>query len=486
MLHHNPTVMQKLERTFLGLCMLLTAGCLKSTETSSTHLPNFSDSAKQFISDQISQHIYSRVDPTNLRLSNRRPLLESAFLTNLTFGEALVVPIQYGRKLAIGTAISGHRLLDLDMLTHAVAYRQPNGAMTYNIITALPDTSFLMQKTGPYSGLLLVEDWNGNLIDRFRVDADGTVWRFNKDAIKGRVNDARITTNEVAPNAVLMVCYEISGYNYSAGNPSAGYAWTESAGCSSIYLPEQVIDYGNGGGGAISGVNAGVVGAQGITAPPPSTAPKLIISPGASPIQNIVDYLKCFTSGSSFDHSYTVTVCVDQPEPGTRTPWGVTSGGPNGSTTAGNIVNVGHSFLILSENSQGTMITRNVGFYPAGSVNPLFPSDQGQLNNNETHGYNISLTFTVSGSQFLQISNYLALGNNPGFLYDLNTNNCTTFVLNALGAGGIHIQTSQGSWTGGQGDDPGDLGEDIRKMPLAAGMSRQTVSNYHPNQGSCN
>jgi len=55
-----------------------------------------------------------------------------------------------------------------------------------------------------------------------------------------------------------------------------------------------------------------------------------------------------------------------------------------------------------------------------------------------------------------------------------------------LQAGFVNISSRIGSWTSGSGYDPGDLGEDIRNMPLSSNMSRNTVENPHPNVGNCN
>ena len=55
-----------------------------------------------------------------------------------------------------------------------------------------------------------------------------------------------------------------------------------------------------------------------------------------------------------------------------------------------------------------------------------------ELNDNESSIYNISLTVTIDNGQFFNMLNYVSQGNNPGYLYNLNSNNCTTFALTAL------------------------------------------------------
>jgi hypothetical protein len=48
------------------------------------------------------------------------------------------------------------------------------------------------------------------------------------------------------------------------------------------------------------------------------------------------------------------------------------------------------------------------------------------------------------------------------------------------------LPSTIGSWAGGTGNDPGDLGEDIMSLALSTGMSRSTTILNHPNLGTCN
>ena len=153
-------------------------------------------------------------------------------------------------------------------------------------------------------------------------------------------------------------------------------------------------------------------------------------------------------------------------------------------------MDVGHTFLVLTEvipgNNGPTTITRNVGFYPAYATTPFGNGVQGVLNNDEAHEYNISGTFNVgSGDLFFAILSYLSQGNNSGYMYNINSNNCTTFAIDALAAGHIYLPSTIGYWLGGLGNDPGDLGEDLRTNNFT-GMARSTLEQPHTNAGQCN
>ena len=202
-------------------------------------------------------------------------------------------------------------------------------------------------------------------------------------------------------------------------------------------------------------------------------------------IQSVKNYFQCFTNVGGSDHTYTITVCVDQPDPGTRAPWTYTDGGPTGSSNTGNPFNVGHTFLILSESYSGTTITRNIGFYPSTTVSPISPASPGVFNDDDNHSYNISGSFAVNSAQFFSALNYITAANTSSYLYDLNTNNCTTFALNAAAQAGIALPRTVGTWLDGAGNDPGDLGEDIRSSSNPNMTKNTAPANSHPNVGQC-
>jgi hypothetical protein len=114
--------------------------------------------------------------------------------------------------------------------------------------------------------------------------------------------------------------------NYSPDDPDGGYYWSENAGCDYEYI----ADGGGIGGSYGIGGSAGVGGSiSGPLAKP--VAATVVITPGRSVIQSVPQYFQCFTNVGGSDHIYSVTVCVDQPVPGTRTAWALTSSGIGGT-----------------------------------------------------------------------------------------------------------------------------------------------------------
>ena len=439
---------------------ILVSSCLKTTRPSTASVEDeFISKARTYFIDSVSTR--QGLPATYPGGSARAILWDQAKVHLTATGPVLVAPVQYNNPLYIKTSYSGDNLFSLNDLTRVLIYAGPDKRFRAEVLTNYPDSIYLKDPSGAFTGYLSVDDWWGNSIDKYLYE-EGVIKKYQVSATQA--------------STVVRYCNVIYGYNYATGAPDVGYSWIQYGACYSMYIPDRDNDFhGSIGGGGFGSGGAGSFGA-GIT---------VAFAPPDNPIANISDYLKCFTNVGGSDHTYTVTVCVEQPFPGTRETWKIVPGGPAGSSNAGNIVDVGHTFLIFTEHYGGTTITRNLGFYPSSLVTPASPSAPGRLNNNENSPYNISATFTVTNAAFTNMLNSVARASDAGFNYNLNSENCTTFALETLAAGGINLPSTIGTWTNGMGNNPGDLGEDIRQMNLLPNMTRSTVKNFHPNMGNC-
>jgi len=376
--------------------------------------------------------------------------------------EGILVPVQYHDPLFVQASFGGYNLVHLDDLTKLLIYKRQGEPFHAELLTAIPDTGYLRDPSASFMGYVFAQNWWGNELGRY-LYAKNEVLKYEPPTVQA--------------NSLIRSCNVIYGYNYGVNDPAGGYSWTQTGGCSYMYLPDRVDDVHGGLSGGLGMTGGGGFGGG---------ASRIALAPPDNPIANIAEYFRCFTNVGGSDHRYAVTICVDQPVPNTRTPWTPVPGGPIGSSNAGNVVDVGHTFLVFTETYGGTTVTRNVGFYPTSMVTPANKTSQGKLNNDEGHEYNISATFTVTNAQFFTMLDFAGRGNTPGFLYNLNTENCSSYALQTLVQGGINLPSTMGTWINGMGNNPGDLGEDIRQMTPLANMTKSTVENYHPNVGNCN
>ncbi len=441
---------------------LFLAACKKEAQFSPGGADPLIESARNYFIDSV------RVMPVSENpraVAAREVCWERATVVDLSIGKAVLAPVKYDKELFIRTTQGGPNNFPLSNLTRLLIYRG-KGGFHAEVVTGLPDTNYLRHPGGPFSGLAYVEDWAGHSLGKYLYTGKG-ILKYAAPAASSPLRSL-----SVAP---LEVCYQLTGYNYSLAMPYGGYAWAEAPVCtpSMVPLDDPMEGYP---GGADYGAVAGGGGSSGN-----SGAGNFTVFVGHNLITNVKDYFRCFTNTSSA--TFQVMVCVDQPEPGKRTAWSFSPA--DGSSAGVNPFDVGHTFLVFTENNGGDVVQRNVGFYPANTVDPIYTSARGTLNNDEMHYYNISATFTVNSALFFNMLNFVSLGNTAGYTYDLNDNNCTTFAINALATGHIYLPSTIGSWFGGMGNDPGDLGEDIRATDFT-GMSRSTDQEVHMNAGTCN
>lgn len=215
-------------------------------------------------------------------------------------------------------------------------------------------------------------------------------------------------------------------------------------------------DFGSGGGGAAAEAET-----------EPIVEEEDIVAIGPDPekvIEKINDYLKCFDLSMPAQ----VVIYVDQPIPNNSKAWSGTD--------------VGHTFIAIQQGN-----TRRVfGYWPASSVYPAtgYSTDVMAFGNDENHHFDVSIAVPVDTTKLLNI---IAYANNAPKQYDLNNYNCTDFAIEVGKLAGLPLSDSFGTWPGGAGSNPGQLGQDIRNMSLPQNSRRQTTgASAASNNGTCN
>jgi len=225
-------------------------------------------------------------------------------------------------------------------------------------------------------------------------------------------------------------------------------------------------DGGGGGGGVPSGDPLGGGGGGGGEE---STAPPAAELPGnGNPAINPKAFINCFGSLPDDGAKETITVYVQEPQPGLPFNIGVNS--------------VGHTAISLTKASGGQTITQTVGFYPGNSLAAASGTPAKVVDNSQTP-YTVSITYNVLPFEFNAIASYIA---NPPATYNLYTFNCTNFVYNACQQGNITLPdptANLGLFVTGM--SPAALGASIRNV--APDMNVNTNGGaMGPSHGPCN
>jgi hypothetical protein len=185
--------------------------------------------------------------------------------------------------------------------------------------------------------------------------------------------------------------------------------------------------------------------------PPPNT-------PG---ILNLEQSLNdCFGLACS-NCSYTATLYIEQPIPGSRDIYTLNGFSQGSSGSFGHYE--GHTFIGLSQtNSQGEVKSKIFGYYPASHPSGseevpgfFYPEDENTV-------YNIKVTYQLTAAQFNLIKTRCK---NMSNMYAAAYNNCSTTSVAILSSAGLIIpQTKRHQWPiiGDIEANPADLGEDLR------------------------
>jgi hypothetical protein len=364
-----------------------------------------------------------------------------------------------------------------------LVYRdQSNNTVKSVLVTYIPDKEYLMAnkndasnntiaKMNPlFKGYLQYQDKDGNIKYVLRI-VNGKVKRRYVYSASGRI---AVQGTKLKVNDWVEVCVEQWQMVYVYG-PEGELIYTGEPtlvgiDCTTWYQPDNPNDNDPTppddvpGGGGSSGGNDGN-GDNGNTWSPDLEI--LSPTPQTRVISNIAQFLECIDKTKPA----VLNIYVDQPTYNSTATW---SGAPTSP-------DVGHTFISIEQNG----IEKVFGFYPSQGVNPITaPSTSSVLVNDGDHHYDVKLTANpISPAHLTDVINYVT--NYPS-VYNLNTANCSNFGINVAAEAGIILPQTTGTWPGGSGCNPGNLGQDIRAMNNSSNITITKTQGTAVSSTNCN
>ncbi len=327
-----------------------------------------------------------------------------------------------------------------------------------------------------FTGRVNFYETNGQFANGWRIE-QGEITKFGTPSSLQNVETVSNIAGKRVPCGVInfsyyqTYCYSITtGFVITTHNPDGSKKcytkWFYASTIKYCEIPDPIDkicgdepcgdNEGNGGSGI------------GNYIPPTANMIATIVFVGPkTPIKDILAYLKCF----DLSQGARITIYVDQPIANSPDAWSVDS---NKNT------DVGHTFIAIQQGN----IRRVFGYYPKTTVDPSSPNDPKAFGDDQGHAFDVSVSIPINSSQLLDVIGY---ANNAPSTYNLNTYNCTDFAIEVGNLIGLGLPDSYGYWYLGGGSNPGQLGQNIRKMALPVNASRQiTESNAASNEGICN
>ena len=387
---------------------LIVFGCKKETATVSGIQLSFSDSAILFLKTTLPGADFNRLDANSiqvLRLKNKDIGIK-IFEKGMSHDKFIML-----KKVADN--FTGNRVI-----ISGLKSKERNGFISLETLDRISGSKFIIENN-KVTGVMATDTKSSGLISKPKIIS-------NKAGAK--------TAAYELPEVIITVYRQSVEIDFM----SLFWLFDQSGSYDSYYIP---YDGGSGsGGGGGGGVSSSIVEA----------APK-IYSPDR-PVSDVKNEVKCFTNNAS--STYSITINVNQPKPGSRDVFDPLAAFP-----------VGHTYLTLQQNNaDGSFIIRNIGFYPKNVVKPGSTTDVSTFGEDSGTPFDVSLKISVSGADFSTVMTNLI--SQQYATYDLNTFNCTNSAINALGSINVHLPATNSASLLFSGNNPADLGEDIKGLNL--------------------
>ena len=465
----------KTKLTCLMLIITCILSCKKDQQSVTTNtIAQISDSSKTLTLSQVKDWYNASLSAVDLK---KQSSVKTFSLTSLAFS--------WGKLQSLNNKKGNYYLVHLNGQPtyqnvkqgyRKLAFiRDTSGNIQARILEIIPDVLYIQRKlkaaTSDFTGRIFIYDQSYKLLGG-GVLSNGKLIGKIKPTVSTTTAQSLLKTNMVQ---VVEEC-EWNDANY-----------VDAEGVVTIYSERvcntYILDGGGGGeggfdgGGEFDGGSGDYLGGGGGGGGEVSTAPAVVNLPGEDHTKvNPKQFMDCFGNISNTGASMKVTVYVQEPFPGTSF-----AVGPN---------SVGHVAIGLTKSNGSASVTQIVGFYPDATGLAKLNAPSKIVNNGGDLDYNVSITYTVSATQFNQIESYIS---NPPATYDVSTFNCTNFVYNACQAGSITLPDPSGIvGFGGSlavmplyGMTPGSLGSSIESLKGSSNVN--TTGGTTPNsKGPCN
>jgi hypothetical protein len=165
-------------------------------------------------------------------------------------GNVVSVPIKFqGNWQTRNSASENNFQIPADKLSSLLVYTDKAGKHHVEVLTSIPDNNYSSESNVPFSGLEIVQDWQGNYLKGFKLDSDKIYsFSFDDSASIDSVGSNQVRSN-LQEGAALTICDYIDWYSCT-DEAGCSFMFTQSLGCHT-YIFE-----GGGGTGGTPSMNA--------------------------------------------------------------------------------------------------------------------------------------------------------------------------------------------------------------------------------------
>lgn len=193
-----------------AILLLLFISCKKG-DIKTTEVPQVSSDkelisqAKAFFELKIVTQSWAAGEPQNERQKAHKTVLwERAVVRTSSVGEVVTIPLKYEKNWYFDHDGKGEKL-PLEKLSNLLVYKNAAGDFKAQVVTYLTKGNVSDDIDKNFNGIILIDDWGGNRIDRFLIE-DSKRFRFT-----GNPTSQRLSSYEGCYSIVWYICDEING-----------------------------------------------------------------------------------------------------------------------------------------------------------------------------------------------------------------------------------------------------------------------------------
>lgn len=172
-------------------CLFFVWGCQKDLNEMVTEKKLLSETsvtvaeAKAYFEKhfQKSSQRESHKHNVNAILKNKIPVWDDAYNKKISFGEAVVVPLNFEDLNLVVNKEGAY--VPYNQLNYLMIYKDDKTRMKIEWVSLLPDSSWLYGNKDVYTGNILVRNWNGDYIKMYNYKKDGTHQSFGVKPLTG-------------------------------------------------------------------------------------------------------------------------------------------------------------------------------------------------------------------------------------------------------------------------------------------------------------
>lgn len=178
---------------FLGLAGMLLLFACKKADLKSPQQAGMPDkfqlpeiiAARSFFENKIlsANFVFNGMPDERQRLKKTADW-DNAYIIYHPKGDIVSVPLRYEKRMNFEPSFGDGNKISLDKQSKLLVYKDKHGSFKAEVVTYIPDKEYTGRRTAKFSGIVIVEDWASNPVNKY-LFKDGEIFKIAKLSASG-------------------------------------------------------------------------------------------------------------------------------------------------------------------------------------------------------------------------------------------------------------------------------------------------------------